>query len=96
MEVIKYILAIYSWGVIEVLIFFLWRIARFYEEASGQRVGSHFLLLPAVLLAVGVVWYLMYNNDFTGQPVGDLLLFSGGILLLPFSIRLQQIMTGER
>jgi hypothetical protein len=78
------------------LFFFLWRIAEFYERASGQRVGYRFLVLPGVLLAAGVVWYLAHNNDFVGQPIGDLLLFAGGILLFLFSSRLQKLMTGER
>jgi hypothetical protein len=74
---------------------FIWHIAGFYEKASGQSVGQRFLILPGVLLTGGVVWYLRWDCDFVGQPIGDLLLFSGGILLLLFAARLQQKMTGE-
>jgi hypothetical protein len=95
LETVKQLLAVYSWLVIGVLFFFLWRIARFYEDASGQRVGPRFLLLPGLLLAAGAVWYLLRDNDFVGQPAGDLLLFAGGILLFLFSNRLQKLMTGE-
>jgi hypothetical protein len=93
---IEIILTVYSWVVIEILIVFLWRIAYFYEKTSGQRVGYHFLLLPAVLLAAGAVWYLMCNRGFTGQLAGDLLLCGGGALLCLFGFRLQELMTGER
>jgi hypothetical protein len=58
-------------------------------------VGHRFLLLPGALLAAGVVWYLRYDVDFLGRPVGDLLLFTGGTLLILFASRLQSLMTGE-
>jgi hypothetical protein len=93
--VTKQILAIYSWFVIGIMLFFLWHVAGFYERASGQRVGHRFLVLPGVLLAAGVIWYLLHDSDFVGQPLGDLLLCGGGILLLLFSSRLQKLMTGE-
>jgi hypothetical protein len=95
-ELIKIILIVYSWVVIEILIVFLWRIAYFYEKTSGQRVGYCFLLLPAILLAAGAVWYLVYNRGFIGQSIGDLLLCGGGVLLCLFGFRLQELMTGER
>lgn len=91
----KQILAIYSWLVIGVLFFFLWRIASFYEHASGERVGHHLLLLPGVLMGAGAVLYLQVDADFVGLPTADLLLFAGGILLLIFGSRLQKLMTGE-
>jgi hypothetical protein len=96
MEIVKYVLAIYSWAAIGIMIVFLGRIAYFYEKTSGQQTGYYFLLVPAVLLAAGVVWYLIWGAEFTGQPVGDLLLFGGGVLLSLFGVRLQEFMTGER
>jgi hypothetical protein len=96
LQIAKSILAVYAWIVVGVLFFFLWRIAGFYERASGQRVGHRFLVLPGVLLAAGVIWYLLHNSDFVGEPVGDLLLFCGGGLLFLFSNRLERLMTGER
>ncbi len=96
METVKYILSIYSWGVIGILIVFLGRIAYFYEKTSGQRMGYYLFILPALLLAAGAIWYLVHNVEFTGQPVGDLLLFGGGVLLSALGIRLQESMTGER
>ena len=96
MDVVKYVLIIYSWALVGVLVFFLWCIAHFYEKTSGQRVPHYLFLFPALLLAAGVGWYLVYDVEFTGQPVGDLLLCAGGTLLLAFGIRLQELMTGER
>jgi hypothetical protein len=96
MDVVKYASAIYSWSVIGALLVFLWRIAYFYEKTSGQRVPHYALVFPSLLLVAGVVWYLIHDVEFTGQPVGDLLLFVGGVLLLAFGGRLQELMTGER
>jgi hypothetical protein len=96
MEAIKTVLTIYSWAGIGMLIVFLWRIAYFYAKTSGHRVGHNFLILPGLLLAAGAVYYLRRGGEFTGQPTGDLLLFSGGGLLCLFGFRLQELMTGER
>jgi len=95
-DVVKYALTVYSWAIIGLLLVFLWRIAYFYEKTSGQRVPHYLLAVPSLSLAVGVVWYLAHSVGFTGQPAGDLLLFGGGILLLVFGGRLQELMTGER
>ena len=96
MTIIKYILTIYSWAAIGVLIIFLGRIAYFYEKTSGQQTGYYWLILPSLLLMGGAIWYLRYNIEFTGQPVGDLLLFGGGVLLGVFGVRLQEFMMGAR
>ena len=79
-----------------ILIVFLWRIAYFFEKTSGQRVGYLFLILPSLLLAAGVIYYLVYGEGFIGQPVGDILLFSGGVLLCLFGLHLHELMIGER
>ncbi len=96
MQVLKCILAIWSWIVVGVLVIFLWRIAYFYQKTSGQRVGYYFLVVAALLLGAGAVWYLIANVEFIGEPVADALLFGGGLLLLIFGGRLQELMTGER
>lgn len=96
LEAAKYVLTFYAWAVIGVLLYFLYRIARFYERASKQQVGHRLLLLPAALLSAGVIWYLWTDHDFAGSPVGDFLLFGGGVLLFVFTSRLATLMTGER
>jgi hypothetical protein len=95
LQIVKKALIVYSWLVIGGLLFFLWRIAGFYQNASGQHVRPRLLLFPGALLTAGVTWYLFHNADFIGQPIGDLLLFLGGMLLFLFSERLQRLMTGE-
>ncbi|MFL7793937.1 MAG: hypothetical protein AB8I69_17465 [Anaerolineae bacterium] len=94
--ILEYVLAICSWVSIGLLIFFLWRIAYFYQKTSGQRVGYYLLIVAALLLTGGAVWYLVADVGFTGEPAADLLLFGGGILIFVFGGRLQELMTGER
>jgi len=96
MRVANKVLAVYSWIVIGGLLVFLWRIAYFFEATSGQRVGHQFLILPVLLLAVGVVYYLAKGEGFVNVPLGDLLLAVGGVSLIFFGNRLQNLMTGER
>ena len=96
MEVLKTILVVYSVAAVGILLVFLWRIAYFYEKTSGQPVGYGFVFLPALLLAAGGIWYLATNVEFIGEPIGDVLLCAGGVLLIVFGFRLQELMTGER
>ncbi len=96
MNTAKILLMVYAWLIVAVLLFFLGRIAYFYERTSKQRVGYPLLLLPAGLLLGGAVWYILNDVEFAARPPGDLLLFGGGILLYLFDMRLQDLMTGER
>lgn len=89
-------LGIWTWAVIGALFYFLWRIAYFYEKTSGQRVGYSQLIVAALLLIGGAVWYLARDVDFVGECVGDSLLIVGGLLFVLFGLRLQELMTGER
>ena len=96
MQIVAYILAIWSWLVIGVLIAFLWRVAFFYQKTSGQRVGQSLVLIPAALMAAGSILYLVYDVGFIGRSVADLFLFGGGLSLVVFGIHLRELMTGER
>jgi tellurite resistance protein TehA-like permease len=93
---IKFILAAWSFGVIGMLLFFMWRVAYFYEKTSGQRVSYYLLTIPALSLTAGAIWYLVHNVEFVGEPVGDVLLLVGGVVLFLFCVHLQEVMTGER
>jgi hypothetical protein len=94
-ETIMLALSMYSWAVIGVLLLFLWRIAYFYEETSGQYVGHLFLIVPASLLIAGAIWYLGHSIKFIGSPIGNILLSLGGFILYLFGSRLQKLMTGR-
>ncbi len=96
MIVFQRTLAICSWAMILVLIYVLWRVAYFYQRASGERLRPYLVAVPAALLGAGAAWYVARSCSFVGEPVGDALLFVGGILLMLFAFHLQELMTGER
>ncbi len=78
------------------LLFLLWRIARFYERSSGRRVFS-FLFLPSMLfLAGGGVYYLIADSGFVGNSLADFILFLGGALLVIATTLMEQIMMGGK
>jgi hypothetical protein len=96
MRTIAYSLAIISWAIVGLLLVFLGRIAYFYEKTSKQRVGYWLLPIPGVLLLLGVILYLTHDVGFIGHPTGDVLMLTGGLLLVLFGSHLQELMTGER
>ncbi len=96
LNIAQRVLAISAWLIILGLVFFLWRIAYFYEHASGERLYHYLIVIPALLLAAGAAWYIVRACDFVGEPVGDSLLFLGALTLVLFGCHLQELMTGER
>lgn len=96
MAVAQLVFSIYAWIAIGVLVAFLWRIAYFYQKASDEPLRHRLLAVPVVLLGAGALWYIVRGGEFVGHPASDTLLFVGGLLLILFSARLQELMTGER
>lgn len=76
------VLATLAWLGVLFLVFLLWRIARFYERSSGQRVYAWMFLLIMGLFLGGAGWYIIANPHFVGIPLADGLLCAGGILSL--------------
>jgi hypothetical protein len=96
MGVLILLIAALTWIGIAILVFFLWKIARFYEQSSGETVHSWIFPIPMLLLSAGAFVYLYQDTAFVGVPVGDLLLLGGGVTLLLASYLLQQAMVEER
>lgn len=96
MSILILLIAALTWIGIAVLVFFLWKIARFYEQSSGERVHSWIFPIPMLLLSAGALVYLYNDPAFVGVAAGDLLLLAGGVTLLLASYLLQQAMVGER
>lgn len=96
MTVAILLVATFAWMGITVMVFFLWRIARFYERSSGETAYSWLFLFAMVLLPIGAACYLLRDASFVGFPTGDLFLFAGGTFLLVASVLLQQVMMGNR
>ena len=80
------------WFMLAMLIFVLALIARFYESNSGQPTYFRWYAAPIVLLGVGVVRYVSLNQ-WGDDPIGDILMFFGGTMLLVLCLRLYFTMT---
>lgn len=82
MSVLLQVIAGLIWLGILFLVFLLWRIARFYERSSGQRVFAWLFWLVLIPFLVGAVWYIVVRPNFIGVPLADALLCAGGVLSL--------------
>jgi hypothetical protein len=96
MRIASQMLAVYSWAGVAALVLLLWRIALYYQRASGEGVGHWILAIPALLLGAGAIRYILAGAKFCGDPASDLLLFAGGLVLIGFGFNLQEHMTGAR
>lgn len=96
MDWVIILLSSLSWLGITFMTFFLWQIARFYEQSSGESAYSWLFIFPTLFLPLGALCYLVTDTRFIGIPIGDVLLFLGGITLLLAAALLQQVMMGEK
>ena len=85
-----------TWVGLSFLVFLLWRIARFYEQSSGQRVQSQLFLPALVLLPAGAAYHVLLDAGFLGCVPADLLLSVGGVFLAIATAFLGQIMMVEQ
>jgi hypothetical protein len=103
MRILFSILTLCPWVLAASLIYFLIRIARFYQkkyaelydDSPRQRTYYQILTIPLFLFLVAAGRFAFFG-DFVGAAEGDLAFLVGGILLAVLSYRLQQLMTGGR
>ena len=96
MNVVNSILTVYSWGIVCILLFFLYKIAQFYEKKSGRHSYFWTFLIPAVLFGVAAIRYVYLAPAIAGDPWGDLMKFVGGVMLGGFGFYLLRLMVGGR
>jgi hypothetical protein len=89
------ILALYTWGGISVLLFFLFAIARFFERKSLRQSFYPLFLLPIPLFLASVLRYVLVGG-FVGDLWGDLSRVLGGLLVCGLGYFLLHLMTGGR
>ena len=87
-------LTIYIWGLICVLIFFLFAIGRFYEKKSGHRSYYQLFLFPIGTFAIAAVLYAGNTSSIVGIFWADLLRFAGGLVLSGAGFFLLRLMIG--
>jgi hypothetical protein len=96
MNVVNSILTIYTWGMVCILLFFLYAIARFYERKSGRHSYFWAFLIPVILFGLAAFRYVYLAPAIAGDPWGDLMRFVGGITLGGFGFFLLRLMVGGR
>ncbi len=89
------LLMLYTWFALAALLFFFVLIARFYEKFSGEKTYFRWLVLPAVFFGIATVRYASIDM-VTSDPVGDVAMALGGILLIGLSIHIYRRMTSGR
>ena len=94
MKIVEGAFGLYIWAGLTILMFFLYRIARFYQITSGRRTRYRLFLVPLVLLLLAAL--LNLSVDPALEVGRDVLLLAGGISLIGLSYYLLQLMTGSR
>lgn len=92
---IHQLVTIYTWFGMSALFFLMALIARFYERLSGQRTYYWLFALPLIAFALATVIFTR-QDVITGDALGDLLLFAGGLTLGVLCLRIYQLMTSGR
>ncbi len=87
---------LYSWALGAAVIFFLFLIAKFYQDKAGQRSYYGAFLLPLVAFVAAALIYAWHGQDLVGNERADLLFFGGGAALLAASSYLRRLMVGGR
>jgi hypothetical protein len=88
-------LTIFSWFALAVLLTLLLLIARFYQNVSGERTRYWVFTLPIVMFGAASARYAFIDSIY-GDLLGDLLWFSGGLLLAGMCVYLYNVMTAGR
>ena len=96
MTLLNNLLTIYSWGIVCILLFFLFSIARFYEKKSGRYSFFLAFWVPIVLFILAAIRYLFLAPTIAGDIWGDIMRFLGGITLAGFGYFLLRLMIGGR
>jgi hypothetical protein len=96
MTIVTKLLTLYFWAGVAALILLLNRIARFYQVTTGVRSFYRLFLLPVALFLFGMARYAGIDALISGDVLGDLLFFVGGVGLILLGYLLLKLMTGGR
>ena len=96
MNLVNSILTVYTWGVVCILLYFLFAIARFYERKSGRRSFFLAFFAPMALFALAAIRYVFIAPAIVGDVWGDIMRLVGGITLGGFGFFLLRLMIGNR
>ncbi len=103
MRFLAQFLTLYTWGVICILLLFLFRIALFFERRRQKKTAKkqalsfyQFLLVPIIFFAVSAVLYALSPSLIVGRPLADSLRIIGALFLGVTGYVLLNTMIGGR
>ncbi len=96
MRILTAAIYLYSWSLAAVITYFLYLIARFFEEKAGQRSYHGIFLIPTIAFVIAALQYALRSDDFVGDISGDALFFAGGLILICAGSYLLRLMVGGR
>ena len=89
------VLLLYTWFPLATVIAILLLIGRFYQRFSGERTYYRGYLLPLILFGLALVRYASVKMVL-GDPLGDVLAATAGLILLGLTLLLYtQMMAGR-
>ena len=96
MTLLTKLLTLYIWIGIVVLILLLNRIGRFYQLTTSVRTHYRLFIVPVLFFLAGMARYVLSDEGFSGDVLGDVCFFLGGVSLSLLGYYLLQLMTGGR
>jgi hypothetical protein len=97
MNIIYGILTVYIWGIICMLLYCTFLIARFYEQKSGRKTYYKAFLAAIGLFALAAIKYaLTPASIISGDGFGDIIRFLGALITGGFGLYLLKLMVGKR
>jgi len=84
-------LVLYTWFILAALLLFVLLIARFYQNFSGERTFFQLYVVPIAFFGMASIRYTSLER-IARDPVADLMLAVGGIILISLCIRLYWLM----
>lgn len=88
-------LMLYAWFPLALLLVFLLLIARFYERFASERTFFGFFAFPILFFGIATMRYASLNR-IAGDPLADVLMAVGGIMLITLCFFLYLLMTRNR
>lgn len=86
---------LYVWFPLALLLVFLLLIARFYERFASERTFFSLFAFPILFFGVAIMRYASLNR-IAGDPLADVLMAAGGIMLMALCSFLYLLMTRNR
>jgi hypothetical protein len=96
MALVSGFLTLYTWVIVCLILYFLFAIARFYQEKSGQRSYYAVYLAAIALYSLAALRYAWLAPVIVGDFLGDLLRFAAGITVISAAYFLLNLMIGKR